>query len=58
MSYCIYCHIFIKLVPCYCNKIHNWVGPSEKGAYGFSDVMRANAVYDVIYDVSLQNVYR
>ena len=26
-----------------------WVGPSEKGAYGFSDVMRANDLDNVIY---------
>ena len=31
-------------------------GSSEKGAYGFPDVMRANDVYDVIYDVTLGNV--
>ena len=31
-------------------------GQSEKGAYGFSDVMRINDVYDVIYDVTLGNV--
>ena len=31
-------------------------GPSKKGAYGFSEVIRANAVDDVIYDVTLENV--
>ena len=30
-----------------------WAGPSEKGAYGFSNIMRANDVDDVIYDVTI-----
>ena len=30
--------------------------PSEKGAYGFSDVKRANDVNDVIYDVTVGKV--
>ena len=30
-----------------------WAGPSKKGAYGFSDIIRANYVDDVIYDVTL-----
>ena len=32
------------------------VGPSEKGAYGFSNIMRANDVDDVIYDVTIGNI--
>ena len=28
-------------------------GPSEKGAYGFSDVMKTNDVDVVIYDVTI-----
>ena len=31
-------------------------GPSEKGAYGFSNIMRANDVDDVIYDVTIGNI--
>ena len=30
-------------------------GLSEKGVYDFSDVMRANGVYDVIYEVKLRH---
>ena len=30
-----------------------WAGPSEKGAYGFSDVVWANQVVDVIYDLAV-----
>ena len=30
-------------------------GPSQKGAYGFSNVMQANDVDDVIYDVTMEN---
>ena len=33
-----------------------WAGPSEKGAYGFSDVKRAIDVNDVIYDVTIGKV--
>ena len=33
-----------------------WAGSSEKGAYGFSDVMRTNDVDDLIYDVTHENV--
>ena len=33
-----------------------WACPSKKGAYGFSNVMRANDVDDVIYDVTIGNV--
>ena len=33
-----------------------WAGPSEKGAYGFSNIMRANDVDDVIYDVTIGNI--
>ena len=33
-----------------------WAEPSEKGAYGFADVMRANDVNDVIYDVTVRNI--
>ena len=29
---------------------------AKKGAYGFSDVMRANDVSDVMYDVTLGDV--
>ena len=36
------------------NKI--WAGPNETGAYDFPDVMRANYVYDVIYDGTLMNL--
>ena len=32
-----------------------WAGQSEKRAYGFSDVMWASDVDDIIYDVILQN---
>ena len=38
---------------CYKNKI--WAGPSEKGTYGITDVMWANEVDDVIYDVTEGN---
>ena len=31
-------------------------GPSKKGAYGFINVMRANDVKDVIYDVIVGKV--
>ena len=31
-------------------------GPSEKGVYGFSNIMRANDVDDVIYDVTIGNI--
>ena len=31
--------------------------PNKKGAYDFSDVMRANDVDDAIYDFSLGNVH-
>ena len=33
-----------------------WAGPSEKGAYGFSNIMQANDVDDVIYDVTIGNI--
>ena len=33
-----------------------WAGPSEKGAYGFSNIMPANDVDDVIYDVTIGNI--
>ena len=33
--------------------INIWADLSEKGAYGFSEVMRANDVDGVIYDVTL-----
>ena len=36
--------------------VYKWAGPSKEGAYGFSDVMRANDVDDVIYDVNVGNV--
>ena len=31
------------------SQIIKWADPSEKGIYGFSDVMRANNVHDVVY---------
>ena len=37
-------------------QLHKWAGPSEKGAYGFSNIMRANDVDDVIYDVTIGNI--
>ena len=37
-------------------EIYIWAGPSEKGAYGFSNIMRANDVDDVIYDVTIGNI--
>ena len=33
-----------------------WAGPSEKGAYGFSNIMQANDIDDVIYDVTIRNI--
>ena len=40
------------------NNQYNLAGPSEKGAYGFSDVMQANDVHvdDIIYGLTLGNV--
>ena len=33
--------------------VNIWADPSEKGAYGFFDIMLANDLDDVIYDVKL-----
>ena len=33
-----------------------WAEPSEKGAYDSADVMQANDVNDVIYDVTVRNI--
>ena len=38
----------------HCHK--NELAQAKKGAYGFSNVMRANDVDDVIYDVTMENV--
>ena len=35
---------------------NKWAGPSEKGAFGFSNIMRVNNVDDAIYDVTIGNV--
>ena len=35
---------------------NKWAAPSEKGAYGFSNIMQANDVDDVIYDVTIGNI--
>ena len=49
---CQECVIFIET-----NLQHSgyvWAGPSEKGAYGFSDVTRSNDVNDVIHDITVR----
>ena len=38
-----------------CCMKYNWAGPIEKGAHGFSNVMQANDVNHVIYDVTIGN---
>ena len=38
------------------DSIYKWAGPSEKGAYGFSNIMWANDLDDVIYDVTIGNI--
>ena len=37
------------------NKMYE-LGQAKRGAYGFSNIMRANAVNDVIYGVTIGNI--
>ena len=49
LTYCVRKHIRVF-------EEHIQAGPSKKGAYGFSDLIRANDVDYVIHDVTVQNV--